>query len=167
MSNLFEQSVPVVIHKLNNFKHICQVGEKHAKDSEIDEYALTGFRLYPDMMPFTSQVNIATDIVCGMTARLTGKERIKLEDGASNFSALIQRIDTTIDHLKSQQESDYEGSAFKQVVIQTPFGELSFTGAEYLANFIFPNLYFHITTAYNILRHNGVKLGKLDYLRGG
>ena len=166
MSNFYDSTLPVIIHKLGNLKHICEVGAKHAADLNIEETSLTGFRLYPDMLPFTSQINICTDILCGMTARLTGVERFKLDDEVTSFDELIARIDKTIEHLESQNRRDYQGAESKEVVLQTPVGDLKFTGNEYIANFVFPNLYFHITTAYNILRNNGVKLGKSDYLKG-
>ncbi len=167
MTNLYQASVPIAIHKLGNLKHICQVGAKHVQENELEESALTSFRLYPDMLPFSSQIKIPTDILCGMTARLTGNDRFGLNDDAASFDDLIARIDATVAHLNEQNPDDYEGTESKTVTMQTPFGELTFTGTEYVTNFVFPNLYFHITTAYNILRHNGVKLSKLDYIWGG
>lgn len=167
MPSYFESSIPVVIHKLNSLKHIVQLGEKHAAENSIDESVLMNFRLYPDMLPFRSQINIPTDISCGMVHRLTGAERHALNDDLNSFAELIARIDETIEHLKAQDPADYEGAESKDITIKTPFSELNFKGDEYLTHFIFPNLYFHITTAYNILRHNGVKLGKQDFLGGG
>lgn len=166
MSNLYSAAVPVVTHKLNNLKHIVHLGQVHAKENELDESTLTGFRLYPDMLPFAAQVRIATDLATGMTFRLTGQERLSLDDSATTFDELLARIDKTVAHLKSQKAEDYDNTADKQVTIKTPFAELEFTGTDYLNNFLLPNLYFHIVTPYNMLRHNGVKLGKKDYMAG-
>lgn len=166
MKNLYSDAVPVVQHKLSNLKHIVNLGMQHAQQQELDETALTGFRLYPDMLPFAAQIRIATDLACGMTARLTGHDRLSLDDSDNSFAELLARLDQTIAHLKEQVETDYEDTADKPVTIKTPFGELSFTGREYLHNFLMPNLYFHIVTPYNMLRHNGVKLGKQDFMAG-
>ena len=166
MSNLYRQSVPLVMHKLENLKHIVKTGQAHAAENGFDEDSLTQFRLFPDMLPFAAQIRIATDLACGMTFRLTGNERQSLNDDANSFDELIERLDQTLAHLNAQNEVDYDGSANKAVTIKTPSGELDFMGDDYLANFLLPNLYFHIVTAYNMLRHNGVKLGKMDFMRG-
>lgn len=166
MATIYESSIPIISHKLGNLKHIVQLGAKHVAEHDLDESALTAFRLFPDMLPFSKQITIPTDIVCGATARLTGNDRLSLRDGTATFDELIARIDACMEHLNNQSSEDYTGAESKQITLQTPAGDLSFTGSDYLAHFVFPNLYFHITTAYNILRHNGVALGKSDYLRG-
>ena len=166
MPIMYDASVPVLIHKLGCLKHIVQTGAKHVAENVLDEATLINYRLYPDMLPFRAQINIPTDILCGMTARITGHDRLTLDDNTDSFDALIARIDSVIRHLKSQDPSDYEGAEDKTIELKTPLGELKFKGLDYLHHFVFPNLYFHITTAYNILRHNGVKLGKADYIRG-
>ena len=167
MTNLYAASVPVVIHKLANLRHIVTKGAAHAAEHELDATALTGFRLFPDMLPFAAQIRIATDLATGMVARLTGNERLSLDDEVSSFDELLARIDQTIAHLKAQKQADFDGAADREVTIKTPSAELKFTGRDYLANFLFPNIYFHIVTPYNMLRHNGVKLGKMDYMSGG
>ncbi len=166
MTNLYAQAVPVVRHKLANLKHIVKIGQKHAAEHGVDEAALTQFRLFPDMLSFAAQIRIATDLACGMTMRLTDNERLSLNDDANSFDELIARLDQTLAHLKAQNEAEYDNTADKPVTIKPPSGELSFVGNDYLTNFLLPNLYFHIVTAYNMLRHNGVKLGKMDYMNG-
>lgn len=166
MSNLYAHAVPVVISKLSNLKHIVQQGAEHAKTNELTESALTAFRLYPDMLDFAAQIRIATDLAAGMTHRLTGNERLSLDDNANRFAELLTRLEQTIEHLKAESPDDYDGSAEREVHIKTPFGEINFSGNDYLTHFLFPNLYFHIVTPYNMLRHNGVKLGKMDFMRG-
>lgn len=166
MSNLYPQAVPVVISRLSNLKHLVQKGADHVAEHKLDESALTGFRLYPDMFDFAGQIRVATDLAAGMTHRLTGQDRISLDDEAHSFAELLARLDQVIKHLKAQQESDYTDAAERDVTIKTPFGEINFNGADYLHHFLLPNLYFHIVTPYNMLRHNGVKIGKMDYMRG-
>ena len=164
MSSIYESAIPLITYKLGRLKHIVTTGQQHAADNDLDSSALTAFRLYPDMLPFTAQINIPTDIVCGCTSRLTGNERLALDDSAMTFDALIDRIDAVIAHFEAQNPADYKGAESKEVILELPSSELKFTGADYVTNFVMPNLYFHMTTAYIILRHNGVKLGKLDYM---
>lgn len=167
MNNLYAAAVPVAAHKLANLKHLVALGQAHAQQHELDETTLTAFRLFPDMLPFAAQIRIATDLACGMTHRLSGNERLSLSDTDSSFDELIARLQRCIVHLNEQQAADYENTADKTIRIKTPNAEMEFSGSDYLANFLFPNLYFHIVTPYNMLRHNGVKLGKLDYMNGG
>lgn len=166
MDNLYAVSAPIVAHKLRNLKHIVAKGAVHAAEHGLDETALTKARLFPDMLPFDAQVRIATDLATGMVMRLTDAERLTLPDTDSSFAELDARLDTVIAHLNGQDSDDYAGSANKTIVMKFPFGEMTFKGDDYLYNFLMPNLYFHITTAYNLLRHNGVKLGKMDYMQG-
>ena len=166
MDNLYAVSAPLVAHKLANLKHLVAKGAAHVAEHDLDEAALTKARLFPDMLPFDAQVRIATELATGMVMRLTGAERMVLSDTDSSFAELDARIDTVITHLNAQDSDDYAGAASKTIVMKFPFGEMTFKGDDYLFNFLMPNLYFHITTAYNLLRHNGVKLGKLDYMQG-
>ena len=166
MDNLYAVSAPIVAHKLSNLKHLLTKGAAHAVEHKLDENALTKARLFPDMLPFDAQIRIATELATGMVMRLTGKERMTLSDSDSSFAELEARIDSVITHLNAQESDDYAGSANKTIVMKFPFGEMTFKGDDYLYNFLMPNLYFHITTAYNLLRHNGVKLGKMDYMQG-
>ena len=166
MDNLYAVSAPIVAHKLGNLRHIVARGAAHVAEHGLDETALTKARLFPDMLPFDAQVRIATDLATGMVMRLTGAERMALSDTDSRFAELDARIKAVIDHLNGQDADAYAGVASKTIVLTFPFGEMTFKGDDYLYNFLMPNLYFHITTAYNLLRHNGVKLGKLDYMQG-
>lgn len=164
MATFFESTIPLITYKLGRLRHIVITGQEHAADHDLEPSALTAFRLYPDMLPFTAQINIPTDIACGCTARLTGNERLSLDDSASTFEELVARIDQVIAHFEAQDPKDYEGAESRQVTLKVPGRELTFSGEEYVPNFVMPNLYFHMTTAYLILRHNGVRLGKLDYM---
>ena len=119
------------------------------------------------MLPFTSQVQIATDNVKGAAGRLAGAEIPKFEDNEKTFAELQARLDKTIAFLDSLTEAQFEGAADRDIVLQLRDRKLEFKGAPYLLQWANPNIYFHITTAYALLRHGGVEIGKRDYLSGG
>ena len=121
-------------------------------------------RLFPDMYPLTRQVQIATDMSKGAAARLAGLEIPKYEDNETTFAELQARIAKTIAFLDTIKPAQLEGSEARAVVISVRKIDLKFTGQDYLLKWVNPNVYFHVTTAYNILRHNGVELGKQDFL---
>ena len=125
---------------------------------------LTSVRLFPDMFPFTRQVQIACDTAKGATARLAGVDIPKHEDTEQTFAELKARIAKTIDFIESISAAKIDGSDEKEIVLQMRSGERRFKGMQYLLGHAYPNFYFHVTTAYNILRHNGVEVGKADFI---
>ena len=125
---------------------------------------LTSYRLFPDMFPFTRQVQIACDTAKGAVARLAGVDIPKHEDTEQTFAELKARIAKTIDFVESISAAKIEGSDDKEIVLQMRSGERRFKGMQYLLGHAYPNFYFHVTTAYNVLRHNGVEVGKADFI---
>ena len=164
--SMYSSSVPVFVHYLKSLSTILRKGADYAADKKIDEKVLTGARLFPDMFPLTRQVQIACDVAKGCGARLAGLEVPKYEDNEVPFAELKARIDKTIGFLSSIPESSINGSEQKQIKLQAGQRELEFVGDHFLRSWALPNVYFHITTAYNILRHNGVAIGKMDFLGG-
>lgn len=163
---MYAASIPALAAALKNLKGILQKGAAHAQERGIEESALTAFRLYPDMFPLSRQVQIATDMAKGCAARLAGVEPPKYPDTEVSFSQLIERVDRVQAYLQEFQPAQIDGSEERPIVIKTPRGDLHFNGQQYLQFFVLPNVYFHCATAYNILRHNGVALGKADFLGG-
>lgn len=161
---MYSASVPAFIRLLGNLRVILEKAAAHAEARKIEPAALVGFRLYPDMFPLSRQVQIATDMMKGCAARLAGVEPPRYEDNETTFAELIGRIDTTLAFLNGFTAAQIDGSEDKAIQLKSPRGELNFTGQQYLLGFVLPNAYFHVTTAYNILRHNGVELGKQDFI---
>lgn len=164
--SMYQASVPVFVRALENLAAVLAKGAAHVEARKIDPVALLGARLYPDMFAFSRQVQIACDMVKGGAARLAGMAPPPREDNEKSFAELIERVNWTIAFLKSVPANAIDGSEERPIVLKTPFGELNFKGQQYLTAFVLPNLYFHSATAYNILRHNGVELGKRDFLGG-
>lgn len=162
--SMYQASVPVMIRALGNLRGILDKAAAHAEAKKIDPAALIGSRLFPDMFALARQVQLATDMAKSCPSRLAGVEPPKYEDTESTFAELFARIDKTLLHLKSFKPEQIDGCEDKTVTLATPRGPLSFKGMPYLLYFLLPNFYFHITTAYAILRHNGVELSKADYL---
>jgi len=162
--SMYSSSIPVLLHFLKNLSVILRKGADFAADRKIDEKVLTGARLYPDMFPLTRQVQIACDVAKGCGARLAGVDVPKYEDNESTFADLQARIEKTMAFLKSLPEDKINGTEQKQIKLTAGPRELEFVGEFFLRNWAIPNVHFHITTTYNILRHNGVAVGKADYL---
>lgn len=165
--SMYEASIPAFIHILGSLKAILQKGAAHAEARKFEPSVLTSSRLFPDMFALTRQVQIASDAAKGAAARLSGTEPPKFEDTETTFPELIARVDKTIDYLKGFKPAQIDGSEDRPITIKTPRVDLSFTGLNFLRNWALPNFYFHVTTTYNLLRHNGVELGKADFLKGG
>jgi hypothetical protein len=161
---MYQASVPVLIHNLKALSAILKKGADHARARGIDPAVLVDARLFPDMFPLVRQVQIATDMAKGGAARLAGVEVPSFPDTESSFPELQERIARTIAFLKGIKPAQLEGSEQREVNLQMRLGAVSFTGQYYLLSWVMPNVYFHVTTAYNILRHNGVELGKWDFL---
>lgn len=162
--SMYKASIPVSIRTLNNLKNILEKGATYAETKKIDPSVLINSRLSPDMFPLSKQVQIACDIANRGAAKLAEIEAPKFEDNETTFPQLIDRIQKTISHLNTFKSEQIDGSEERTITLQMRDNTLSFEGMSYLFYFILPNLYFHVTTAYDILRHCGVELGKGDFL---
>jgi len=149
---------------LRNLSALIDKAEVHCAAKKIDPVALSTYRLYPDMFPFTRQVQIACDTAKGAVARLAGAEIPKYEDTEQTFAELKARIAKTLDFIESVGAAKIDGSEDKEIVLAMRSGERRFKGMQYLLGHAYPNFYFHVTTAYAILRHNGVDVGKGDFI---
>lgn len=162
--SLYTASIPVAIRALGNLSALLQKGAAFCEEKNIDGLVLTSARLAPDMYPLSRQVQIACDVSKGCGARLSGTESPKHEDTETTFEELQARIAKTIAYLETLAAGSIDGNEDKEIRFNAGPYELEFTGESYLNTFVLPNLYFHVTTAYNILRHNGVAIGKMDFL---
>jgi hypothetical protein len=162
--SMYQASVPVFVHALNNLASILEKGASHAESKKIDAAVLPSLRLFADMFPLARQVQIASDSAKGGAARLAGVEPPAYEDNEKTLTELIARVRKTVSYLETLAPGQIDGSEDKTVTWQTRSGSKSMQGLPYLQKHVIPNLYFHITTTYNILRHNGVELGKKDFL---
>jgi uncharacterized protein len=164
--SIYDQTVAALSRMLLNLDRIVTMAEEYAKEKNIDPAVLTGARLYPDMLPFVAQVRIATDTAKGAAARLSGTEIPKWADDEVTFEDVHARIRKALDYLATFKPEQFEGAEEKPIEMKLPNRTLNFSGRDYILGFVLPNFYFHVTTAYNILRHNGLVIGKLDYLGG-
>jgi hypothetical protein len=165
--SMYTASVPTFQHMLRNLVHILDKAEAHAAAKKFDPAVLCTDRLAPDMLPFTRQVLIACDAAKNGIARISGLEAPKFEDNEQTFADLKARIQKTLDFLATVPAAAMDGTEDKDVTF--PVGRdatRTMKGEAYLKHWALPNFFFHITTAYAILRHNGVELGKADYLAG-
>ena len=162
--SMYSASVPYFIRMLGNLKAILEKGAAHAAARKFDPVVLFNSRLAPDMLPLVRQVQIASDNAKGCPARLAGIDPPKFEDNETTYAQLIERVDKTLAFLKSLKPSQVDGSEGRDIVLKFPNNTFNFKGQDYLSFFAIPNFTFHVTTAYNILRHNGVEIGKADYL---
>jgi hypothetical protein len=162
--SMYQASVPVFVHVLNNLASILEKGAAYAEAKKIDPAVLASARLFPDMFPLVRQVQIASDSAKGGAARLAGVEPPAFEDSEKTFPELIARVKKTVAYLQTLTPTQFDGSEDKTVTWQTRTSTKSMQGLPYLNSHVIPNVYFHVTTAYNILRHNGVELGKKDFL---
>jgi hypothetical protein len=162
--SLYQVTVPVFVKTLSNLKAVLQKTKAHALDHKIEEAAFLNARLYPDMLPLTRQVQIATDIARGASARLAGLEPPPYEDNEQSFDDLAARIQRTIEYMKALDASQFDAADTREITRPLRGEPHKFTGINYLLQFATPNVYFHAATAYAILRHSGVPLGKADFL---
>jgi len=164
--SMYQASAPRFAHMLRNLSAILDKAQAHCEARKIDPAALIAFRLYPDMFALARQVQIACDAAKGAMARLAGVENPKHEDTEKTFEELKARIAKTIEFVNSVKPAQVDGTEEKEVVIKLRGKDVSFKGQAYLLAFAWPNFYFHAATTYNILRHNGVEVGKADFLGG-
>ncbi len=161
---MYEACVPSGIRMMNSIAAILEKAAAHAEAKKIDPAVLVNARLYPDMFPLLRQVQIASDSVKAGAARLAGLEPPSYEDNEKTLPELIARAKKTAAFLETLKPAQFEGSEDRTIKWKSRTIERSMQGQPYLVHQVLPNLYFHVTTAYNILRHNGVELGKMDYL---
>jgi hypothetical protein len=162
--SMYQASVPVFSRQLNNLAAILDKAAAYADARKFDPSVLVNARLYPDMLPLSKQVQIATDHAKGAVARLAGVEPPKYEDTEASFPELIERVRKTIAFVETFGAGNIDGSDERPVSVTVRSNTLNFTGADYLTRYALPNFYFHVTTAYAILRHGGVEIGKKDFL---
>lgn len=164
--SMYQASIPVFIRMLGNLSKILDKAAAHAEAKKIDPAVLIRDRLAPDMLPFSFQIQTATDSAKGCAARLAGIEPPSFADTESTFPELKERIEKTLAFLQTATAAQIDGSEDRTVILKMRSGEMQFKGQDYLLHFALPNFYFHVTTAYAILRHNGVDVGKADFLGG-
>ncbi|HEY3777855.1 MAG TPA: DUF1993 domain-containing protein [Rhizomicrobium sp.] len=163
--SIYDASIPPMIRMLENLSNILDKAVKQAGERGLALSELLEARLAPDMHPFPRQVQIASDAAKACAARLTGGEIPSFADTESTFPELKDRIAKTVDYLKSVRRDAFEGAEKRTIEIKTPRGaEFRFDGKEFVTNFALPNFFFHVTTAYGLLRHKGIEIGKRDYL---
>jgi hypothetical protein len=162
--SMYQASIPTFIRSLDNLAAILAKAAAYAETKAIDPSVLINARLAPDMFPLSRQIQIATDGVKGCAARLAGIEVPSYPDTETTFPELQARIAKTMAFLKSVTAAQIDGSEERTINLKVGGRDLSFQGQTYLLNFVIPNLYFHVTTAYGILRHNGLDIGKKDFL---
>jgi hypothetical protein len=157
--------VPVFTRQLNGLLNWLDKAEAHAKARKFDTAVYLQARFAPDMLPFVSQIRIASDTCKGAVARLAGVEIPKFEDNEATLDELRQRIRKTLDYIASVPAEAFDGSEQREITIPRRAGDpLVFKGEFFLKHWALPNFFFHVTTAYALLRHNGVELGKSDFL---
>ena len=164
MPTMYQASIPVFIHMLGAASGLIDKAAAHVAARKIAPDALLTARLFPDMFTFTKQMQIACDFAKTTAARLASVEIPKFEDNEKSFDELKARIAKTVDFLKTFQPAQIDGTETREITFPTGGQTMTLTGDKYLAYFALPNFYFHLTTAYAILRHNGIELGKRDFM---
>ncbi len=162
--SLYEFSIPVLLRGLSNLSVLLDKGAAHAAEKKFDSAVLVQARLYPDMFPLSRQVQIACDTAKGAAARLAGIEIPKHEDNEVTLADLKQRIAKTVDFLATVSAEKMKDAEGRSIEIKTPNRTFKFTARSYVTDFVLPNFYFHSTATYALLRHNGVEVGKADFL---
>jgi uncharacterized protein len=162
--SMYNASVPLFKTLLGALSNVLDKGAAFAKAKNVDESVLVNARLAPDMFPLSRQVQIATDQAKGCVARLAGLEVPAYEDNETTIAQLKARIAKTLDFINSVKQSQIDGSEGKQITLKMRSGDVTYTGQRYLIGVVIPNFTFHCTTAYDLLRHNGVEIGKRDFL---
>lgn len=161
---MYQASIPAFVRMLSQLDVILDKAEAHAAAKKIDPVVLTGSRLYPDMFPLSRQVLIACDFCKGAVSRLAGKDVPSWADTETTIPELRARIAKTLEHVKGFKASDIDGSDGRDIKLKVGGQDMQFNGRDYLTYFVLPNLYFHSATAYAILRHNGLEIGKGDFM---
>jgi len=162
--SMYQASVPRFVNILGNLSNILDKAQAHVDAQKLDTATLTTYRLFPDMLPMTTQVRIACDTAKGAVARLAGVEIPAYEDNEKTLADLKARIAKTIAFIQTVKPAQIDGTEDKEIVIKYGEKETRYEGMQFLLGNAVPNIYFHVTTTYNILRHNGIEIGKRDYL---
>lgn len=162
--SMYQASVPRFVNILGNLSNILDKAQVHVDAKKLDTATLTTYRLFPDMLPMTTQVQIACDTAKGVVARLAGVEIPVYEDNETTLADLKARIAKTIAFIQTVTPGQIDGTEDKEIVIKRGDKETHYNGMQFLLGHALPNFYFHVTTTYNILRHNGIEIGKRDYL---
>ena len=163
MPAMYDASVPVITRALTNYIHVLEKAAAHAEAKKIDPAVLVQSRLYPDMFPLSKQVQIASDVAKIGTSRLAQVEPPKYEDNEATFADLIERLRKTIAYLGTLKPGQFDDGS-RMVTFPTQGESKTWPGSRFLFQRVLPNVFFHCTTGYNILRHNGVEIGKKDFL---
>ncbi|RCS29606.1 DUF1993 domain-containing protein [Rhodanobacter denitrificans] len=162
--SMYQASVPVFVRALGNLAHVLKKGELHAKSKNVSDEVLLQTRLIPDMLPLIKQIQIACDMATRGTARLAGAEPQSFEDNEATLEQAYSRIERSIEYIKSFKPEQIDGSETRAIHLKMRNGEMHFEGQAYLLHFTIPNLFFHCTTAYDILRQAGTDIGKTDFI---
>ncbi|CAD6874759.1 DUF1993 domain-containing protein [Methylomonas fluvii] len=162
--SMYAITVLPMAHSLTQLQQILEKAAAYAEAKKIEPSVLVNARLFPDMYPLKRQVQIASDVAKGAVSRLAGQEPPKFEDNENSFPDLIERIDKTLAHINSFNANQIDGTEGNTILLPRHDRTSSFTGLAYVTDFVLPNVYFHVTTTYAILRHNGLEIGKKDYL---
>ena len=162
--SMYQASVPRFVNILGNLSNILDKAQAHIDAKKIADASLTAYRLFPDMLPMTTQVQIACDTAKGVVARLAGVEIPAYDDNEKTLADLKARVVKTIAFLQTFTPAQIDGTEDKAIVTKRGDKETHYKGLQFLMGHATPNFYFHITTVYNILRHNGVEIGKRDFL---
>lgn len=162
--SMYQASVPVFVRALSNLRHVLKKGAEHAKTKSVTDEVLLQTRLVPDMLPLIKQVQIACDMAARGAARLAGVEPLSFEDNETTLDQLYARIDRAVEYIKSFKPEQIDGSEARPIHLKMRSGDMHFEGQTYLLHFVIPNLFFHCTTAYAILREAGTDIGKTDFI---
>lgn len=162
--SMYQASVPVLARALTNLAHVLQKGGAHARSKRVSDEVLLQTRLTPDMFALLRQVQIATDMAKGGVARLAGAEPMKIADDETTLAQLDARIQRVVAYLQTFKPEQIDGSEDREIVLPLHSGERHFRGQVYLLDYVLPNVFFHCTTVYNILRQIGTDIGKKDFL---
>ena len=163
---IYDASIVPMIRSLTNLSKILDKAVAQAKSEDIALNTLIEAKLAPDMRPLPFQIQSASDAAKGCAARLAGVEAPAMPDTETTFPELHQRLAKTIAFLQSVDAAKFAGAEDRTVVLKFPQGEMKFSGRDFVAGFALPNFYFHVTTAYALLRHKGINIGKMDFLGG-
>ena len=163
-TSMHQAAIPTITRALKNLIGVLEKGAAHAEAKKIDPSVLINSRLYPDMFALGKQVQVVSDIARGGISRLAQVESPKFEDNETTFPELVERLRKTIAYLESLKPEQIDGSETRTISWTAMGNDFSMPGQQYLFNRVFGNVFFHCATAYNILRHNGVEIGKLDFL---
>ncbi|NBT33419.1 MAG: DUF1993 domain-containing protein [Rhodobacteraceae bacterium] len=161
---MYDFILPPLQQTLGALSKILTKAEAHCDTRKIEPEAILKFRLYPDMLNFTKQVQLTCDFAARMPPRLTGRDLPSFPDTETTFAELQARIAKALDYISGFTAADFDGAAERKITISLRTGDMTMSGQQFAAQYAIPQVYFHMTTAYDILRHNGVELGKRDYM---